>query len=215
MPTPGPGLMGRLLAAAYDRCGAGMEHRIYGAQRRRLLRAARGRVLEVGAGTGANLPHYPWPQITELVLVDPSPGMLDRARRKAAELGRPVELVERAAEQLPFHDASFDTVVSTFSLCTIPDPAAALGEAHRVLRPSGRLLVLEHVRASNPGLAAWQDRLTTLWQTVNLGCHPNRDTRRSIEGAGFAFESLEEARERRIPIAIVQPQLTGTARRAD
>ena len=210
-----PGLVSRLVAAIYDRGVTGLERRIFGADRRRLLEVARGRVLDVGAGTGANLPHYPWEHVTELVLLDPSAGMLARARRKAAALGLEVQILERQAEHLPFADESFDTIVFTLSLCTIPDPAEALREARRVLRPSGRLLVLEHVRAREPALATWQDRLTPLWKTVNAGCHLNRNTRATIEAAGFAFESVEELRERRIPLPIVQPKLIGTARRAE
>jgi ubiquinone/menaquinone biosynthesis C-methylase UbiE len=213
-PAGRPGLLSRALAALYDRATDGMERRILGAHRHRLLATARGRVLDVGAGTGANLPHYPWDQIEKLILLDPSPGMLERARRRATELGIAIQIVERRAEELPFGDESFDTVVFTLSLCTIPDPAGALREAHRVLRPAGRLLVLEHVRATDPGLARWQDRITPLWQAVNGGCHLNRDTRATIEAAGFAFEAAEQFREGRIPLPIVQPHLLGIARRA-
>ena len=210
-----PGLVSSVIAAGYDRVTAGLERQIFAAQRRRLLEAAGGRVLEVGAGTGANLPHYPRDRVSELVLLDPSPGMLHRARRRASDLGWKVEVLERRAEHLPFRDESFDTVVFTLALCTIPDPARALRTARRVLRRDGSLLVLEHVRAREPGLAAWQDRLTPLWKTIAGGCHPNRDTRATIEAAGFAFESAEEFRERRIPVPIVQPELIGTAHRAE
>jgi ubiquinone/menaquinone biosynthesis C-methylase UbiE len=137
--------------------------------------------------------------------------MLERAQRKARRLGLSVELVARCAEQLQFADESFDTVVFTLALCTIPDPAAALSEAHRVLTKAGRLLVFEHVRATDAHLALWQDRLNPLWQPINQGCHVNRDTRIAIEHAGFVFERLDEFRERRIPLAIVQPQLVGVA----
>lgn len=142
-----PGLVGRALAAVYDRFTVGMEREVYAAHRRRLLGAAHGRVLDVGAGTGANLPQYPWDRISGLVLLDPSPGMLARARRKATAGGFSVQVQERRAEQLPFRDACFDTVVFTLALCTIPNPDAALREARRVLQPDGRPLVLEHVRS--------------------------------------------------------------------
>lgn len=204
-----------MIAAMYDRVSAGMERQVFGAHRRRLLEAARGGVLDVGAGTGANLPHYPWDHISKLVLLDPSPGMLDRARRKATELGLEVQIMEGQAEQLPFEDESFDTVVFTLSLCTIPDPARALREARRVLHPNGRLLVLEHVRARDPGLAVWQDRVTPLWKVIGGGCHLNRDTRATIEAAGFEFESVEEFMEKRLQVPIVQPELIGTARGAE
>ena len=209
-----PRLVSSWIAALYDLATAGMERQVLGAHRRRLLAAARGRVLDVGAGTGANLPHYPRDRVSELVLLDPSPGMLHRARRRASDLGWEVQILETRAEHLPFGDETFDAVVFTLSLCTIPDPAGALQEARRVLRRNGRLLVLEHVRAREPGLATWQDRLTPLWKAVGGGCHPNRDTRAAIEAAGFTFESVEEFRERRIPVPIVQPELIGTARLA-
>ncbi len=210
-----PGPVGTLIAALYDRVMAELERQIFGAHRRRLLGAARGRVLDVGAGTGANLAHYPWEQVSELVLLDPAPGMLERARRKASQLGLDVQLLEGRAEELPFADEQFDTVVFTCSLCTIPDPDRAVREARRVLRPGGRLLVLEHVRAHEPGLATWQDRLTPLWRVLVGGCHPNRDTRATIEAVGFGFEAVEEFREMRLPVPIVQPHLIGRARRAE
>lgn len=214
-PGARPTLVSRALAALYDRATVGMERQVYSAHRRRLLAAARGRILDVGAGTGANLPHFPWDRVAELVLLDLSPGMLERARQRATELRVAAQTLERRAEELPFADASFDTVVFTLWLCTIPDPAAALREARRVLRPAGRLLVLEHVRARDHHLATWQERLTPLWQTVNGGCHLNRDTRTAVEAAGFAFESKEESREIRIPLPIVQPHLIGIAHRAE
>ncbi len=213
--TERPGLLSRVSAGVYDLVTAGMERRFFGGHRHRLLQAAGGKVLDVGAGTGANLPHYPWDHVSELVLLDPSPGMLARARRKATALGVAVQLRQGRAEQLPFEDESFDTSVFTLSLCTIPDPGGALREAHRVLRPDGRLLVLEHVRARDPRLAAWQDRLTPLWKTIQGGCHPNRDTRATIEAAGFEFESVEEFLEKRLQPPIVQPELIGTARRKE
>ena len=212
--APRPGPVGRVLAALYDLTTAGMERRLFAARRRGLLAAARGRVLDVAAGTGANLPHYRWDRVAELVLLDPSAGMLERARRKASALGRAVRLVEGPAERLPFDDETFDAVVFTLALCTIPDPAAALREADRVLRPDVLQDEEPALRAQDPGLAAWQDRLTPFWRIVGGGCHPNRDTRATIEAAGFRFEAAEEFLEERIPLPIVRPQLIGAARRA-
>lgn len=212
-PRNRPSLAQRVSAAAYDRINGGMEERILSERRRHLLEAARGRVLDVGAGTGANLRHYRMDQVGRLVLLDVGPGMLDRAGRKAVEMGIEVKFQTANAEQLPFDDASFDTVVFTLCLCTIPDPGRALREAARVLDEGGRLLVLEHVRAAEPGLARWQDRLNPLWKVLNSGCNLNRPTSRSIEAAGFEFESLDEGLEMRIPIPLVRPWLVAVARR--
>lgn len=142
-----PRLISRVSTAAYDLLMTGVERQLFGPYRRRLLGACRGRVLDVGAGTGANLAHYPRQGIGKLVLLDPSPGMLARAGRKARALGLTLHLQQGQAEQMPLEDNSFDTVVFTLSLCTIADLARALAEAGRVLRPKGRLLVMEHVRA--------------------------------------------------------------------
>jgi ubiquinone/menaquinone biosynthesis C-methylase UbiE len=151
-------------------------------QRIRSAREATGRVLELGVGTGLNLPYYAAAET--VVGVDPDPHMLRRARKRGG-----AELVEASAEQLPFADESFDTVVAALSLCTIPDVGAALAEARRVLRPGGRLLFLEHVRSESPRAAAFQDRIEPLWMRLAGGCHPNRDTVAEIERE-FAIERL-------------------------
>jgi ubiquinone/menaquinone biosynthesis C-methylase UbiE len=209
--TP-PRPLSRLLAAAYDLVTAGVEEQVWGAQRRRLLQAARGKVVEVGAGTGANLAHYRGDQVSELVLVDPSAGMLERARRRTKDLRLDAQVLRHRAERLPLEDESSDTVVFTLALCTIPDPGVALREAKRVLRPDGRLLVFEHIRAPEPSLARWQDRVTPVWKLLNGGCHPNRDTQATVEAAGFVFVSVHEWKERRMPLSIMQPTLLGEAR---
>jgi SAM-dependent methyltransferase len=209
-----PGPAQRAGARIYDLVNGGMEKRIFSDRRYQLLQAARGRVLDVGAGTGANLPHYRMDQISRLVLLDVGRGMLDRAAHKAAELGIEVELHSASAEQLPFEEASFDTVVFTLCLCTIPDPGRALREAGRVLDAGGRLLALEHVRAEDPGLARWQARVNPFWKAVNSGCNLNRPTSRNIEAAGFVFESLDEHLETRLPIPVVRPWLVAVARKA-
>ena len=161
------------------------------AQRRRsLLADASGHVIEVGAGTGLNLRHYP-SAVDEVLAVEPDPHMF---RRLALALGRasvPVRLARSTAEDLPAPDDSLDAVVMSLVLCSVPDVPAALAEARRVLKPEGRLLFFEHVRAEDPRLVRWQDRLDRAWGFFGGGCHPNRDTLASIEAAGFHVEDVE------------------------
>lgn len=184
------------LRAAYDRFArwydlslAPLEWALLGRLRRRLLRRARGRVLEVAAGTGRNLPYYP-PGIEELVLMDLSPEMLARARRRAARLGRPVRFEVGDAQVLAFPDGSFDTVVSTLATCTFPDPVAALREMGRVCRPEGRILLLEHGRSDRPWLARWQDR-TAPAHARHLGCYWNRQPLELVRRAGLRVVEAE------------------------
>ena len=136
--------------------------------------------------------------------------MLRRARRRATEIGRDVTLVEAPAEALPFEDDSFDTVVTLAVLCTVDDPQRALGEIHRVLRPDGQFLFLEHVRSSDPKRARAQDRYERPWGWISGGCHPNRPTLQAIETAGFVVTDLEEQGGRARP-SLVRPHITGTA----
>jgi ubiquinone/menaquinone biosynthesis C-methylase UbiE len=158
------------------------------AHRRSLLSAARGDVLELGAGTGANLLHYP-DAVSAITATEPDAAMRRRLARKPAG-GRPVAVVDAAAERLPFEDASFDTVVTTLVLCSVDDPAAALSEARRVLRTDGRLLFIEHVAA--PGRAGlWQRRLQPVYGRLAAGCHLHRDSERAIIDAGFRIESID------------------------
>jgi SAM-dependent methyltransferase len=158
-----------------------------GTRRRELLREASGRVLEIGAGTGANLPHYP--AVTRLVLTEPDAAMRRRIRPRLAGAGFPVEVRDAPAERLPFPDGSADTVVATLVLCSVDDPARALAEVRRVLRPGGRLLFLEHVRARGRA-ARWQDRIAPVWRRLAGGCRPNRETVEAITSAGFAVTAL-------------------------
>jgi ubiquinone/menaquinone biosynthesis C-methylase UbiE len=202
-------LWGRIFAAGYDTFQAGMERNFMGSLRHELLASASGSVVEIGAGTGVNLAHYP-SAVERVVCTEPEEPMARRLRRKAAASGVPAEVVEAPAERLPFEDDSFDTAVATLVLCTVDDPAAALGELARVLRPGGRLIFIEHVRAPEPGLAKWQDRLHPLWVRFGHGCHCNRPTLDAIEASPLRVESHRRGRIPKAP-PIVRPLVTGVA----
>lgn len=178
----------RLFAAVYDTINSPVERQILGPRRAELVGELTGEVLDVGAGTGANLPHYR--RAARVVAAEPDPAMRARLVARQGEATVPVEVSDAGAEALPFADARFDAAVCTLVLCTIGDPDRALTELRRVLKPGGRLVVLEHVRATD-GLAAWQDRLAPLWSRLAAGCRPNRDTHAAIERAGFGFERFE------------------------
>ena len=170
-----------------------MRGRTFGPYRARIAGAAAGRVVEFGIGSGLNLPLY-GAAVTSVVGVEPSAGLLRLARPRAAAAGVPVELLEASAEALPLPDRSVDTVVTTWTLCTIPDAARALAEARRVLRPGGALLFVEHGRAPETGVARWQDRLDPLWSPLAGGCHLNRRIDALIAAAGFRIDLLRHAR---------------------
>ena len=155
--------------------------------RARTIAAARGRVLEIGVGSGLNLPLY-GADVTEIVAVDPSAELLAFARRQA---DRRTTLVPASAEALPFADASFDCVVTTWTLCSIRDAAQALREVRRVLAPGGRLLFAEHGLAPEPGVARWQHRLTPCWRCLAGGCHLDRKIDDLIAAAGFQLDRVE------------------------
>ena len=159
-------------------------------ERRRTVAEARGKVLEIGVGTGVNFRHYRR-TAHSVTAVEPSGGMNRRAAQNRKNAKVAVRLVAGSAEHLPFRDGAFDTVVTVFVLCTIPDAAQALAEARRVLAPGGRLHFLEHVRAPDPGVERWQRRLQPLWARVACGCELARDTERRIVEAGFTIEDLD------------------------
>jgi ubiquinone/menaquinone biosynthesis C-methylase UbiE len=160
-----------------------------GAYRARALAPARGRVLELGIGSGLNLPFY-GPDVRAVTGVDPSVELTRMARGAAQQARFPVDILVQSAEQLPLEDRSVDTAVSTWTLCSIPDPVKALREVRRVLRPEGRLLFAEHGRAPEPDVVAWQDRLTPVWKHCAGGCHLNRKVDDLLRAAGFELEEL-------------------------
>ncbi|MDQ2630650.1 MAG: class I SAM-dependent methyltransferase [Actinomycetota bacterium] len=201
---------GRAFSALYDRCFKASEEAGLRDMRRDLLAGARGRVLELGSGTGLNLDLYP-DSIEALTMTEPDPHMVKQLRKRVAESSRSVEVVEAPAERLPFDDDSFDTVALTLVLCTVPNPAASLQEIKRVLEPDGQFLFLEHVRSPDPGLAKWQDRFEKPWRFLGDGCHCNRDTVSAISAAGFQMSDVERPEFPKV-VPIVKPMAKGTAR---
>lgn len=204
------------LARIYDRFMRETERACLAAWRAELLAGLAGTVLEVGAGTLANLPYYP-PAVTRLVLAEPDRNMRALAHRAlatqpAATRAR-VELCDAPAERLPFADASFDAAVCTLVLCSVRDPAAALGEIRRVLRPGGALVFIEHVAAEDdPARYAWQRRIEPVWRPLAGNCHLTRRTAEAIAAAGFALETVHrESLRKSLPFA--RPSVRGIARR--
>lgn len=183
-----------LFAATYDLLMRPAERGRLGRQRARLLASVGGRVVELGAGTGANLPHY-GPQTGRLTLLEPSPAMADRLRRRVARDPRAgsIEVIEAPAEALPLASGTIDVVVATLVLCTVTDLAGSLAEIRRVLRPGGRLVLLEHV-AGHGATAALQRALAPLWCRVGRGCHLARDTRTALVDAGFEVRGVTDWR---------------------
>ncbi len=161
--------------------------------RRRVIGAAEGRVLEIGIGSGLNLPLYGL-GVRSVIGLEPSRELLRMARPRAATAAVPIELLEASAEVLPLEQGTIDTVVTTWTLCTIPDAQAALAEVRRVLKPGGKLLFVEHGRAPEPGVARWQDRLDPLWRRLAGGCHLNRRIDALIAGSGFTIEAMTNTR---------------------
>jgi ubiquinone/menaquinone biosynthesis C-methylase UbiE len=200
---------GRLFAAVYDRGLKSTEEAGLRQMRHELLAEAKGRVVEIGAGTGANLSLYP-DAVTELVAVEPDPHMAKRLREKLHGSAKTATVVEAPAERMPFDDASFDTAVATLVLCTVPDPAAAIAEVTRVLKPGGRLLFVEHVRSEDQGLARWQDRLEKPWRFLGDGCHCNRDTIATISASSLTVADIDRGELPKAP-PIVRPLVRGSA----
>jgi ubiquinone/menaquinone biosynthesis C-methylase UbiE len=198
----------KFFAATYDRMSRKSEDAGLRDMRHGLLAAAGGSVLEIGGGTGANLAHYNG-RIESLVITEPEPAMFRRLQSKARDQAPLAKILRAPAEDIPFEDDTFDTVVSTLVLCGVDDQARSLREARRVLRPGGQLLFLEHVRSDDPALARLQDRMNWLNQFV-VCCDCNRPTLTSIEAAGFTISSLEQTTLPKAP-KFVRPLIVGAA----
>lgn len=172
------------------------------ALRTRALADTTGRVLELGFGTGLNLGHYP-SDVKRIVAVDPNPGMAELARKRMASAGIEVEHHQITAERLPFDSASFDSVVCTLTLCSIPDVAASLVEVRRVLKPGGQFLFCEHGLHPEPGISKWQNRLNPVWKKVFDGCHINRDISRLVQDSGLVLGPVDH------PVLKAMPKFAG------
>jgi len=166
-----------------------MTQKVFRRLRRETLRPAQGRILEIGLGTGINLLYYP-AGVQRLVGVDTNPGVASLAERRAVEAGIEVEHHSLSAEELPFDASSFDTVVSTFTLCSIPDVQRALAEVRRVLKPGGEFVFLEHGLSPEPGVARWQRRINPVWKVLGDGCHLDRDTTAEVRRARLEIERV-------------------------
>lgn len=197
-----------LFAMTYDRQSARAEKAGLRAMRQRLLSGATGQVLEIGAGTGANLACY-GPKVESLTVTEPSVPMMRRLERKVSDRDAPAKVLRAPAEDLPFDDDTFDTAVSTLVLCGVDDQPRAVRELRRVLRPGGRLLFFEHVRSDDPARARLQDRMNWLNRAVVM-CDCNRPTLGTIEQAGFKVTSLEHTALPKAP-KFVSPAIMGVA----
>lgn len=203
--------MPRLMAAVYDPWMRRVERDCLSAWRSELLDGLSGAVLEVGAGTGANLPHYP-ETLTQLVLAEPDRHMRRILKRQSLRYALPTEIADASAAELPYPDGAFDAVVATLVFCSVPDPQRALAEIRRILKPDGRLVFLEHVAAEgNPPRLFLQRMCQPAWRRLAGNCHLTRETHRTIEEAGFEFISfVRESLGTTLPI--VRPCVRGVAR---
>jgi SAM-dependent methyltransferase len=208
-PTRSSTVWARTFAAVYDPSLWAGERAGVRALRRELVGQARGVAVEIGSGTGLNLPYYP-DDLDELVLAEPDHSMRSRLEQRLGGSGRHARVAEAPAERLPFPDGSVDTVVSTFVLCTVDAPELALREIARVLRPDGQLLFLEHVRSHSARLAAWQDRLAEPWRRFARGCRCNQATAELIVTCGLTLGDVREVTWRAMP-PIVRPLIAGRA----
>ncbi|MEX2170813.1 MAG: class I SAM-dependent methyltransferase [Pirellulales bacterium] len=205
--------MSWLMAAVYDRFTRGSNEACLDQWRAELLRTLSGAVLEVGAGTGVTLPHYP-KSVTRLVLCEPDPHMRRKLQTKRAAAGwQHVEISDASLDALPAAPASLDAVVCSLVLCSVPDQQTALKEIERVLKPGGKLVFLEHVAADGkPNRLKWQRRIEPVWKHLMGNCHLTRRTEAAITAAGFSIERIERESIRKA-LPIVRPSIRGVARK--
>ena len=200
---------GRIFALVYDTAFILAERRGFRDVRKDLVGQSKGRVVELGAGTGLNLEHYS-ENVSELLLTEPDPHMAAKLRKRVGALALDAKVIEAPAEELPFDDASIDTVVSTLVLCTVQNPHQTLAEVARVLRPGGVFLFAEHVRSTSPRAVWWQDRLRRPWSWYACGCQCNRDTISVLQTGSFHVEQVGHDRLRWIS-PVVRPLVVGSA----
>jgi ubiquinone/menaquinone biosynthesis C-methylase UbiE len=198
----------RIFARMYDRFSAKTEKACLSAHRQALMASVQGDVIEIGGGTGANLPYY-GEDVATLMVTEPSRPMIRRLQRRIDEHAPDAKLLRAPAEDLPFEDDSFDVAISTLVLCAVDDQPRALRELRRVLRPGGRLLFMEHVRSEEPRLARLQDRMNRI-NNIVAHCDCNRPTLDSIRDAGFSIEKLERSTLEKVP-PFVRPFVVGSA----
>lgn len=200
-----------LMAKIYDRSMRKAEERCLREWREGLLGDLSGDVLEIGCGTGVNLDYYP-DTIKQLTVLEPDVNMRKKIREKiSTKKYNPIEILGASAEAIPVKEASYDVVVSTLVLCSVEHPDKALSEIHRVLRPNGKLIFIEHVAASNnPKRLKWQHRLEPLWKKIACGCHLTRNTEETIIKAGFKVDKITHQSIRGVP-PIVRPSIKGIA----
>ena len=204
------GVRSTLFAVTYDRMMAKAERQGLSDLRRRLIAEAGGRVLEIGGGTGANLAYY-GDRVRTLTVTEPEQPMTRRLEKRASRVRPDAKILRAPAEDLPFSDGSFDTVVSTLVLCTVDDQPRAVREHRRVLRPGGKLLFVEHVRSDDERVARLQDRMLPLNVRLMHGCHCNRPTIETIRSAGFEITQLANDTIPHAP-KFIRPLVVGTAR---
>lgn len=184
-----------IVAAIYDPFMERAERGFLGRLRSQIVGQARGRVVEIGAGTGRNFPHYRPSTVDRVDAIEPDPYMRRRAGERAARANLPIHLIDATGEQLPFGDAHADSVVMTLVLCSVDDPHAAVRELSRILKPEGKLLFIEHIRSDQPWRGRFQDLVAPVWRRLSANCHPNRTSTALLRASGFDVQESERVSE--------------------